>query len=205
MSTVARVERTRLLEATLEELVEKGYPAFEVEAAVHRAQLVGGEWSSQFPDKDSCLLEAFEELTGQLRVAIGEGCRAGENWTELIAGGLRVLLAELARRATMAEALARTVPSIGPAAIGRYQAFVESLAPLLTPARELAEGVELPDEVEMLSVGAGEAIVMERIQAGMTATLPALGPEILFSVLVPFVGPTMATRAMAEERARLAG
>jgi hypothetical protein len=27
MSTVARVERTRLLEAMLEELVEKGYPA----------------------------------------------------------------------------------------------------------------------------------------------------------------------------------
>jgi hypothetical protein len=57
----------------------------------------------------------------------------------------------------------------------------------------------------MLSVSAAEAIVIERIQAGMTATLPALGPEILFSVLVPFVGPVAATRAMAEEHSRLAG
>jgi hypothetical protein len=46
---------------------------------------------------------------------------------------------------------------------------------------------------------------MERIQCGKAATLPALGPEILFSVLVPFTGPMAATRAMAEERARLAG
>lgn len=205
MSTVARIERTRLLEAMLDELVEKGYPALEVEAAIHRARLVGGEWSSRFPDKDACLMEAFEELTRQMRAAIGEGCRTGEGGTERIAGGLRVLLAELARRATMAEALVRSFPAIGSAAVARYQMFVESLAPLLTPARELAEGVELPDEVEMLSVGAAEAIVMERIQAGMTTTLPDLGPEILFSLLVPFTGPTTAAGAMVAERCRVAG
>jgi AcrR family transcriptional regulator len=205
MSTVARVERTRLLEAMLEELVEKGYPALEVEAAIHRAHLVGGKWSSRFPDKDACLMEAFEELARQLTVAIGEGCRSGKGWTERIAGGIRVLLAELARRATLAEALVRTFPAIGPSAVARYQMFLESLAPLLTPARELAIGVELPTEVEMLSVGAGEAIVMERIQAGMTTTLPDLCPEILFSVLVPFTGPAPAAEAMAAERCRLAG
>jgi AcrR family transcriptional regulator len=202
MSTVARPERTRLLEAMLEELVEKGYPALEVEDAVHRARLSGAEWSSRFPNKDVCLVEAFEELADQLRTAIGRGCMTGESWTERVAGGLRVLLAELARRASMAEALARTFPSIGPTAVIHYQAFVESLAPLLAPGRELAAGVELPGEVEVLAVGAVEAIVMERIQAGETASLPELGPEILFSLLVPFVGPGAASEAMEAERAR---
>lgn len=201
MSTVARPERTRLLEAMLEELVEKGYPALEVEAAIHRADLVGGEWAARFPDKDSCLLEAFEELTAQLRVVIAAGCRAGTTWPERVAGGLRVLLDELTRRSTMAEALARTFPSIGSAAVVRYQAFLESLAPLLTPGRECA-GVELPASVELLAVGAAEAIVMERIQAGRAETLSALAPEILFSILVPFLGPHGATEAMACERRR---
>jgi hypothetical protein len=43
---------------------------------------------------------------------------------------------------------------------------------------------------------------MERIQAGETASLPELGPEILFSLLVPFVGPGAASEAMEAERAR---
>jgi AcrR family transcriptional regulator len=203
MSTVARPERTRLLEAMLEELVEKGYPALEIEDALQRAKLAGGAWSTRSLDKDACLLEAFEGLAGQMRAAILEGCRGGGTRPERIAAGLRALLAELGRRAPMAEALARAFPAIGPAAMVHYQAFIESLAPLLTSARKLADGIELPTEVEMLAVGAAEAIVMERIQAGAASSLPELGPEILFSLLVPFCGPEAATEAMVEERSRL--
>lgn len=206
MSTATRPERTRLLEAMLEELVEKGYPEVEVEAAVQRAHLVGEEWSSQFPDKDACLVAAFDQLTEQLRAAICRGCAAGSDWPSHVAGGLRALLAELSGRAEMAEALARSFPSIGPAAQARYQAFVESLAPLLAEGREFSGmAAELPGEVEMLAVGAAEAIVFEQIQAGRTAALAGLGAEILFSVLVPFVGPAAASAAMAAERRRGGG
>ena len=59
---------------------------------------------------------------------------------------------------------------------------------------------ELPGEVELLAVGAAEAIVFEQIQAGRTARLGELGPEILFSVLVPFVGTAAASAAMEAER-----
>jgi AcrR family transcriptional regulator len=203
MSIVTRPERTRLLEAMLEELVEKGYPEVEVEAAIRRARLVGGGWTRQFPDKDSCLVAAFEELTAELRAAIVEGCMAASTWPEQVAGGLRVLLGTLAERAAIAEGLARIFPSIGPEALRRYHAFVESLAPLLSGGREFAEaGDELPGEVELLAVGAAEAIVFEQIQLGRTAGLMAMAPEILFAVMVPFTGPQMALRAMAAERAR---
>jgi AcrR family transcriptional regulator len=201
MSTVTRPERTRLLEAMLEELVEKGYAEVEVEAAIQRARLVGGEWSSQFPDKDSCLVAAFEELTEQLRAAIVEGCLTASDWPGRVAGGLRMLLGTLSERAAMAEALARTFPSIGPAALIRYQGFVESLAPLLAEGREFAEmGEDLPGEVEMLAAGSAEAIISEQIQSGRTAQLATMTPEILFSVLVPFTGPEIAAEAMAAER-----
>ncbi len=203
MSTVTRPERTRLLEAMLEELVEKGYPAVEVEAAVRRAHLGGAEWTALFPDKDECLVAAFDQLTEQLREAIVEGCLAGTDWPGRVAGGLRALLARLASRAELAEALARTFPSIGPAAQRRYRTFVEGLAPLLAEGRE-ASGMadELPGEVELLAVGAAEAIVFEQIQAGRTAELEALVPEIVFSVLVPFLGAGAASAAMEAERRR---
>jgi AcrR family transcriptional regulator len=201
MSTVTRPERTRLLEAMLEELVEKGYPAVEVEAAIHRARLVGEDWSAQFPDKDTCLAAAFDELTGELRTAICEGCLTANDWPGRVAGGLRVLLAQLSERAAIAEALARSFPSIGPAALTRYQGFIESLAPLLAEGREFSGmGDELPAEVELLAVGSAESIVFEQIQLGHTARLATMTPEILFSVLVPFTGPVAAAKAMEEEQ-----
>jgi AcrR family transcriptional regulator len=203
MSTATEGDRARLLEAMLEELVEKGYGEAEFEGALARAHLGAAEWSSVFADKDACLVAAFEQLTEQLRSAIVEGCASGRDWPGRVAGGLRALLGRLARRAAMAEALARTFPSIGPAAQARYHAFVESLAPLLAEGRE-ASGMaaELPGEVEMLAVGAAEAIVFEQIQGGRAAQLGELGPEILFSVLVPFLGPTAASAAMEVERKR---
>jgi hypothetical protein len=201
MSTATEGDRARLLEAMLEELVEKGYREVEVEGALERAQLGGEDWSALFVDKDACLVAAFDQLTDQLRVAIVEGCARGSDWPSRVAGGLGVLLMRLAARAQMAEALARTFPSIGPAAQARYQAFVESLAPLLADGRDFSASAEdLPGEVELLAVGAAEAIVFEQIQAGRTAALAEIGPEILFSILVPFVG---AARAAAEmDRAR---
>jgi AcrR family transcriptional regulator len=202
VTTGMKSKRARLLEAMLEELVDKGYREAEVEGAVERAHLGRREeWAQLFVDKDACLLAAFEQLTEQLRTAIVEGCRGGRDWPGRVAGGLRVLLATLASRAPMAEALARSFPAIGPEAQARYQGFVESLAPLLAEGREfsgLAE--ELPGEVELLAVGAAEAIVFDLVQAGRTSGLAALGPEILFSVLVPFLGPARAAEEMEKAR-----
>ena len=203
MSTVSPRERTRLLEAMLEELVEKGYSEVEVTAAVRRAQLPAAAWSEHFPDKNACLTAAFDELTEQLRLAIVAGCLAGGDWPERVAGGLRALVDELAGRAAMAEALAGVFPSIGPEAMRRYQRFVESLGPMLVEGRAYS-GIphDLPVDVEMLAVGAVEALVFEQIQAGRTSRLAALMPELLFSILVPFLGPAAASEAMAAERAR---
>jgi AcrR family transcriptional regulator len=201
MSTVTRPERIRLLEAMLEELVEKGYPEVEVEAAVRRAHLSGVEWSAMFPDKDACLIAAFDQLTDELRSAICAGCAGATDWPGKVAGGLRVLLQTLADRARVAEALARSFPSIGPAAQRRYQAFVESLAPLLVDGRAFSgHAAELPGEVELLAIGAAEAIVFELVQTGRTGDLSLLAPEILFSVLVPFLGPAAAAAEMERMR-----
>jgi hypothetical protein len=203
MSAVMGEERVRLLEAMLEELVEKGYSEVEIPNAVQRAHLHGEQWSALYVDKDACLVAAFEQLTEQLRGAICEGCASGGDWPERVAGGLRMLLLRLAARAAMAEALARSFPAIGPAAQARYQAFVESLAPLLAEGREFSGIAEqLPEEVELLAVGAAEAIVFDQIQAGRTTGLVAMGPEILFSMLVPFIGAAPAAKAMEDERGR---
>ncbi len=197
MSTSTQFERERLLDAMLEEMVEKGPDGAEVEATLRRAGLEGEQWLAEFVDKDACLCAAYTQLTERLACKTGEGCSLGENWPQRVRCGLEALLEELADAPAVAQLLIRAFPAIGPAARARYQEFVESFAPLLAGGRELAAtGAELPREVEMLAVGAAEAIVFEEIEAGRAGQLGALAPEILFSVLVPFLGPEAASAEM---------
>jgi AcrR family transcriptional regulator len=197
MSTSMQFERERLLDAMLEEMVQCGPDGVEVEAALGRAGLDGEQWLAEFVDKDACLFAAYEQLTERLACKTGEGCSLGEDWPQRVRGGLEALLEELAGAPAVAQLLIGAFPAIGPAARARYQEFVESFAPLLAGGRELAgTGAELPREVEMLAVGAAEAIVFEEIEAGRAAQLRALAPAILFSVLVPFLGPEAASAEM---------
>lgn len=189
--------RERLLEAMLTELAASGYGAMRVSDALTLAGASKTEFEAEFGDKDSCLFAAYEQLTERLAHKSVEGCALGEEWPQRVRGGLFALLEELAATPAMARVAIRTFPAIRPEARARYQDFVEGFAPLLQGGRELAEAdAELPSEVEMLAVGAAEAIVFEEIEAGRAAQLPALAPAILFSLLVPFLGPEAASAEM---------
>jgi hypothetical protein len=197
MSTSTQFGRERLLDAMLEEMVVSGPDGVEVEAALRRAGLEGEEWVAELLDKERCLFAAYEQLTERLARKTGEGCALGEDWPQRVRRGLEYLLEELASAPAVATLLIRGFPAISPAARARYQEFVESFAPLLSGGREQSEmGAELPAGVELFAVGAAEAIVFEEIEAGRTAQLPALAPAILFSLLVPFLGPEAASLEM---------
>jgi hypothetical protein len=171
MNTVTQLERERLLDAVLEEVAEKG--------------------------EEACLLAAYERLTERLTSRVIEGCTAGREWPQRVRAGLEALLDELAAQPRMARVAIRGFPSVGIEARARYLDFIEGFAPLLRGGREFSGmAEELPAEVEMLAIGAAEAIVFEEIEAGRAAQLPALGPAILFSILVPFLGPEIASAEM---------
>jgi AcrR family transcriptional regulator len=191
--------RERLLEAMLSELDERGYDAMSVANALTLAGVSKADFEAEFADMDACLLAAYEQLTKRLERKTAEGCGLGGEWPARVRRGLEALLGELAAAPALAELLIRAFPATGAEARASYQAFVESFAPLLRAGRELA-GAELPHEVEMLAVGGAEAIIFEEIEAGRAAQLPALAPAILFSILVPFLGPEAASAEMQRAR-----
>ena len=190
--------RECLLDALLVELGEKGYGEMEIDTPLRVAGVSKADFEDEFVDTDSALFAAYEQLTDRLTGETREACAAaGNSWPQRVYGGLRTLLTKLAAKPETALVLTRTFPSIGPRERARYQGFIEEFAPLLREGREYStvDG-ELPTEVEMLAVGAAEAIVFEEIEAGRAARLPALGPAILFSILVPFLGPDGASAEM---------
>jgi AcrR family transcriptional regulator len=195
--------REQLLESMLAELGEKGREAISLEAVLAGADVSAAEFAAEFGDVDACLDSAYEQLTVRIGAAVRDGCaRAGPpaaepQWPDRVRGGLQALLAELAADPLRARTLIRTFPSRGNRFQERYQAFVDSFAPLLAPGREFS-GVagQLPASVESLAVGSAEAIVFAEIYSGRAEQLPALLPSILFSVMVPFLGPAAATAEM---------
>jgi AcrR family transcriptional regulator len=191
--------RERLLEAMLIELAANGYDGMKVSDALALSDVSKADFEAEFGDQDACLFAAYEQLTERLGRKTTESCGLGGEWPERVRGGLEALLQELASAPALARVAIRTFPAISPEARSRYQNFVEGFAPLLREGRKFSEmGAELPAEVEMLAVGAAEAIVFEEIEAGRVAQLPALGPAILFSVLTPFLGPEVASVEMTK-------
>ncbi len=189
--------KERLLEAVLIELADSGYGAMEVADVLTLSGISKADFEAEFPDKDACLFAAYDQLTERLARKSAEGCGLGGKWPQRVRRGLEALLEELAAAPAMARVAIRAFPAIGPEARTRYQDFVEGFGPLLSEGRKFSgTGEELPVEVEMLAVGAAEAIVFEEIEAGRAAQLPALAPAILFSVLVPFLGPEAASAEM---------
>src|SRR5680860_15522 len=162
--------RERLLEAMLSELGERGYGAMSVADALREAGVSRAGFEAEFADKDACLFAAYGQLTERLARRTTEGCPLGDEWPTRVRQGLKTLLEELAAAPAMARVAIRAFPAISPEARSRYEDFVEGFGPLLRDGRELAEaGAELPGEVEMLAVGAAEAIVFEEVEAGRAA------------------------------------
>jgi AcrR family transcriptional regulator len=198
------VERERLFEAMLAELAERGYEGVSVERALGRCGISAAEFAAEFEDMDACLFAAYEQLTTRLVGDATGGCDPGAEWPERIREGLKRVLGELAARPEMARVIVRSFPAIRPATYLRYMAFLEAFTPFLEEGREFPGTTpELPEEIEMLAVGAAETLIVGEIEAGRTAQLPEMLPSILFSLLVPFLGPDAASAAMLSAQSEL--
>lgn len=197
-------KRDTLLRAMLQELAENGYRDTSVERARELAGVTTAEFQLEFADKDACLFAAYDELTEQVFTIASAGCESTDPWPDRVRLGLETLLRELAAHPEMARAVTRSFPGIRPAAYERYVELLSRFVPLMEEGRRYSEvDEELPGEVELLAVGAAEAIIFGEVDAGRAARLPEMMPEILFSVLVPFMGPDRAADEMRNAAAAI--
>jgi AcrR family transcriptional regulator len=197
-------DRRRLHEAMLSELEEKGFERIELLHVLGAARIPEHNFEASYDSVEECIFAAYDEQAELLDSAVREACRGrgdGAPWPDRVSAGLEALLDALASRPQIARAVLRAFPTVGPRARGRSQAFTESFGPLLAGGRDAAEpGTELPREVEMLAAGAAEAIIFEEVESGRAEDLRTMFPSILFSVLVPFLGPSRAGEEMNKAR-----
>jgi AcrR family transcriptional regulator len=185
--TVRASQRDRLLRAMLDEVAEHGYEATTVSDVVARARVSRNAFYVLFDDKLACFLALCETMALQLLEDTFADTNATD-WHEAVREGAERYLAWWAARPRFARAWLIEAPTAGrPAsdqrdwAFDQFRARFEGLAawarhqqPELPPLH--------PTATRVIVAGITELVARE-IEAGRTAELAALTPEIEWLVV----------------------
>jgi AcrR family transcriptional regulator len=193
-------QRERIIDALAVVCSAKGYAAVTVEDVIAQAGVSRRTFYDLFSSKQECFLVAYELVMDRVLRAV-ERAYHGESgeWPERMTRVLGTLLSQLAAepelaRLVMVDVLAAGQPALErrDAALGRFEVFFNAGA----------AGLPMPDRERRLLAravigGLAEAIY-NRIATGGTERLPDAGPDLLYCMLVPYLGHNRARAASAQ-------
>ncbi len=196
---LVRSQRERLLEAMLRVAAAKGYEATTVTDVIEVAGVSRETFEEMFGDKPTCFLEAYDAVFDVLvaHVTAAFEASAGEPWPERIAAALRALVELLATEADIARLSMVEVTAAGDDARARYRAALARFTPFLEEGREYSsQGGELPADTARFAIGGATSMIFDEIRAGRGPELKRILPDLVFAVLMPYLGPEEAEDEM---------
>jgi AcrR family transcriptional regulator len=191
--------RDRILRSMIWSVADRGYADTDVDDVIRMARVPRATFELLFADKEDCVLVAFDWVVDQIlgRVAAAYELGAAGSWSEGVRLGLQAFLDAIAEQPVAAKMALVEVPPISPEAHTRYRTALERLASLLRGGREHMDvDEEPPPQVELMALGGAEVIVVDEVSAGRGDQLPGRMPELLFAILVPYLGPEDAAAEM---------
>jgi AcrR family transcriptional regulator len=202
---VAKNQRERMLLATAELVAERGYQKTTIELIAKTARVALVTFYEHFSSKEECFLAAFDESVDAAREVFAELIDPDEPWQEQISSGLEIFLEMVVKEEPRAKLCIVEAQAAGSAALARYQAMLESVAPKLREGRDFnPRSSRLPDGLEVAIAGGIVWLVHQRLIADEADELKALLPEMLQVTLTPYVGEVEAGRAADAAQARVA-
>jgi AcrR family transcriptional regulator len=196
---VIRSERERLLEAMVRMSAAKGYEATTVADVAEYAGVSREAFDEMFESKEACFLEAYEAVFDVLLAHVTAAFEAasGEPWPEQIAAGLGALVELLAMEADIARMAMVEVTAAGDDARERYRAMFTRFTPFLEKGRTYSgQGEELPADTARFAIGGATSMIFDEVRAGRGPELKRILPDLVFAVLMPYLGPEAAEDEM---------
>ena len=192
-------QRTRILQAMIEVVSERGYPETRVVDVIGVAGVSRKTFYELFSSKEDCFLATYDVLLGNLLgdTARGFESKPGLPWAERVAAGLGELLKHLAEHPDEARFAIVEVLAAGPKALARRDAALRQFTGFLDAGRA-ETSVELPGITSLSLAGGINELLYSEILHGAAARLPSRLPDLMFWITLPFLGPEGA----AEERER---
>ena len=169
--------------------MDMGYVATAVEDIIATAGVSRRTFYKLYRNKEEAFLAAYDDAVTRLFDAMEAAYADGESWRERARNGLRAFLDSLAMAPELAHLSIVDVLAAGPAALEKRDAAMRRFADMIDDGR--AEGgsdVAVPRMASEIVVGGIHEVIYSRMLRHETASLPALLPELAYSMLLPFVG-----------------
>ena len=183
----------RIVWATVRLVAEKGFESVTVFDVTERADVSRGAFYELFDSKDECLFAAYEKVLDALVAYVARAFEGDGPWPLRIRRAMQACLEACSAEPEVARMTTVDAPAARPEAQRRYRNALERFVPLFIEGREYAaDAVHLPRDLERMAVGGAETIIFDEVVAGRAAELPARLPDILFTVLAPYIGPEAA-------------
>lgn len=192
--------RDLILAAMIRVVGSKGYKETSVADVIEEAPTSRTTFYKYFEDKHDCFLAAYDMLVEQVFAEVLANCDGNQPWLERVETGLSTIVKLFALDPQLARTAVVEVAAAGADARQRHWNAVARFTAYLEDGRELADGRELPENISLMSAGAVSGLIFDELLAGRAAQLQAMLPDLLFAMLVPYIGP----RAAAEEMRRVA-
>ena len=193
-------QRSRLLNAMLDCVAERGYGATTVPAVVAHAGVSRSAFYALFTDKIDCFLAVCDELATEILDEIS--ATTAPNWVDALRDGSRLYLRWWQERPAFSRTYFVELPVAGPQAIeqrdrqyARFRALFAQIAawarlqqPELPPLRPLATRIAVVAVTELIA---------EEVRAGRTKRLGELEDELVY-----LIATLLADEATAQAAAR---
>jgi AcrR family transcriptional regulator len=189
--------------AMIEVVATHGFAETRVVDVIATAGVSRKTFYELFASKEDCFLAAYDVLLAQVLGAAGAGFarRAGAPWPERIEAGLRAVLEYLATHPAEARFGIVEALAAGPKALARRDAALRQFTGFIETGRS-ESSVDLPGSTSLTIAGGVNELLYSEILHGAAALLPARLPDLVFLIVLPFLGADRA--AMERERARVA-
>lgn len=192
--------RDLILAAMIRVVGREGYKETSVADVIEEANVSRTTFYKHFEDKHECFLAAYEVLVEQVFAEVIANCDGTESWLSRMEAGLATIVKLFALEPELARTAVVEVAAAGADARQMHWDAVARFTQYLEDGRELSDGRELPENISLMSAGAVSGLIFDELLAGRAAQLPAMLPDLLFAMLVPYIGPS----AAAEEMRRVA-
>jgi AcrR family transcriptional regulator len=203
-SVVVENQRGRIFEALAAVCAAKGYAEVTVRDITEHAGVSRHTFYELFSDKEQCFLATYDGVVHRLLDRVSAAYYSGDrSWPERISAAVRALVQSCADDPNLARLTMVEVLSAGPQALACRDAALRRFAVFFEPGR-----VALPADMESQQLlaqgvigGLYEALYAQ-ILDGQTERLPELLPDLVYCVLVPYLGHAPALAASEAERLR---
>jgi AcrR family transcriptional regulator len=200
-SFVAQDQRDRILAAVADTCSAEGYGAMSVEDIIAAAGVSRRTFYEHFKNKEHAFLAAYDAVLGQLFQRVNGAVDSAETLPDKVRAGLAAFLGFLANEPAFARMCIVDVLAAGPEAVARRDGAMRGFSQLiLENARTVIPEDDGPPALDLICetvVGGIYEVVYARVLRNELDELPQLLPDLVYALLLPFVGQAS---ALAEYR-----